>query len=128
MVVLSDITAQVTNRKRRSNASSLGYHPISSPAEKENHGKSTSPHFMTPTFASKQFVTPTVNSRPRSTTPVPTTSTKQGHGSTFLNRVGLRRVTDTSSSRKDNVLNYNKGISFPDGVSVLLLLQDMTES
>ena len=122
MGTLSDITSQVQNVKRTSNASSMGYVSIVSPAaaEKENHGRTTkSSHFMTPTFAFKQSTTPTSNhsnrpATPRTATPLPAKGTKQDNGNKFFRRVGLGRASETVCLKKVTVSKDNVSFSFPD--------------
>ena len=133
MGTLNDITAKANNTKRRSTASSMAYQSLHSP-EKENLGITGSPHFMTPTFASKQLITPATNQRNRSTTPVSLKSGRHETGHTFLKtaakRVGLRRAGGeaTLHSKKAAIPTHNKSISFPDKVLYLRMFVDMTHS
>ena len=105
MGTLSDITSRASNMKRQSNGSMTGsskaYRSLGSPSEKENRAKTKSPHFMTPTFASKQ-------NTPDPTTPV----SPKAKGKPFLRRVGLRR-TQTPHPKKESP---RKTLSFPDKV------------
>ena len=110
MGTLSDITSNASNMKRRSNGSvgdTKGYKSLASPDEKDNHAKTKSPHFMTPTFASKQTTPP----KARPLTPANSLKNKP-----FLRRVGLRRAPETPRSKKESP---KKGLSFPDKVRIL---------
>ncbi|KAG8533952.1 uncharacterized protein KY384_001694 [Bacidia gigantensis] len=96
---LSDITTKASNR---SSGASKGYHAISSPKAKENVGGSKSPHFMTPTYASKQSATPTSDyTKPKSA------------GNHFLRRIGLRRMTGTPRAKQELQSIRSNRASFP---------------
>ncbi|KAL9098661.1 MAG: hypothetical protein Q9163_005723 [Psora crenata] len=129
MGALSDITAKANNTKRPPDASSTGYQALSSPG-KETLGENRSPHFMTPTFASKQLTTPTTNERHRSTTPVPVNTTKlDNNGNTFLKtaarRVGLRYTADgRPRSQKEVVPKHDQNIPFPDKLATATRFND----
>jgi len=118
---LNDITAQASNKVKRQMDAPAGYQHLQSPAEKENLGKSKSPHFMTPTFSSTQSFAAPDTKNPRATTSVSVKATKNSDGNTFLRsaakRVGLRRMADgPPHSSKEGM----KGLSFPDKVCRLL--------
>ena len=108
MGTLSDITAQASNTLIRRFPLSFGYQPLHSPAgmEKENVGKTRSPHFMTPTFSSKQSVA--ANGKSEGSSAWMKTAAK---------RVGLHRTGDgTPRSRKETRAKQTRTISFPDKV------------
>ncbi len=129
MGTLSDITAQATNNIRRRSPSTIGYQVLQSPAgmDKENHSKSRSPHFMTPTFSSsKQSVSANGRSDASTSTPMSTKPVK-GDGNnawmkTAAKRVGFHRNGDgTPRSKKEAFAKPKKAISFPDKVQYNLL-------
>ncbi|KAL9632554.1 MAG: hypothetical protein Q9164_005255 [Protoblastenia rupestris] len=118
MGLLSDITATANNTKRHANTTSNAHQSLLSP-EKENLGTTRSPHFMTPTFASKNSTTTLTNQRDFSETPVSIKSSNQDNTNAFLKsaakRVGLRRTGDgILRSKKEAVLNDNRNIPLPD--------------
>ena len=124
MGTLSDITAQASNNIKRRSNSSMGYQTLQSPAsmEKENLGKSRSPHFMTPTFSSsKQSVAANLKDEDRSSTPVPPRPIKAEGNNAWMKSaakcVGFRRNMDGAPrSRKESPLRQVNTISFPDKV------------
>lgn len=124
MGALSDITAQASNNLKRCSNSSLGYQTLQSPAsmEKENLGKSRSPHFMTPTLSSsKQSVATKTKNDDHPSRPVPARPIKAEGSNAWTKsaakRVGFRRAGDgTTRSRKESPLRQVNPISFPDKV------------
>lgn len=89
--------------------------------DKENLGKTGSPHFMTPTLSSfKQSLTKNVKNDLRSS-PVPLETTKPEESDAWVKsaakRVGFRRVKDgTTRSKKDIPSLHAGAVSFPDKV------------
>ncbi len=119
---LTDITAQATNTPKHHLHSPPGHRTFQSPAgmEKENLGKSRSPHFMTPTLSSsKQTVAANTEARGPTPAPEPARPVKvDGKMKSAAKRVGFRRAGDgTPRSRKEGLAKQVQAISFPDKVS-----------
>ena len=88
--------------------------------DKENLGKTRSPHFMTPTLSSfKQSLTKNVkNDLASSPVPLETTNPEESNAwmKSAAKRVGFRRVKDGTPRSKD-IPSQNAGaINFPDKV------------
>lgn len=119
---LTDITAQATNTPRKHSNIVSAHRKLQSPAgmEKENMGKSWSPHFMNPTLSSsKQIISSNVQPQAHTTTPEPARPVKtDGMMKSAAKRVGFRRTGDgMPRSRKEGLAKTSKAISFPDKVS-----------
>ena len=118
MGTLSDITSQAGNTIKRRSPLSSGYQALQSPAqmEKENLGKSRSPHFMTPTFSSsKQSVIAKAKPDDRAPTPVSTRPIKPEGNNAWV-KSAVMRVGFRPHSKKELPSKQAKTISFPDKV------------
>ena len=124
MGTLSDITAQASNNVKRRSNSSMGYQTLRSPAsmEKENLGKSRSPHFMTPTFSSSKQSLAVDTKHDYPATPVPARPIKAEGGNAWMKsaakRVGFRRP-GAGTPRNESPLRQVNTVSFPDKVCLL---------
>ena len=126
MGTLTDITAQANNVIKRRSNSAMGYQALNSPDEKENVTKSKSPHFMTPTFSSKQSVVANEKSQDRVETPVPSKPIKADGNNAWMKsaakRVGIHRASDGTPRLKKVISSkQTKAISFPDKVRSYVL-------
>lgn len=123
MGALNDITLHATNSIKRHSHSSTSYQSLNSPGamDKENLGKTRSPHFMTPTLSSfKQSLTKN-GKNDLTSSPVPLEKTNPEESTAWMKtaakRVGFRRVKDgTPRSKKDIPPQHADAVSFPDKV------------
>ena len=123
MGALNDITLHATNSIKRHSRSSTSYQSLNSPGamDKENVGKTRSPHFMTPTLSSfKQSLTKNVkNDHTSSPVPVETTNSEESNAwmKSAAKRVGFKRVKDGNPrSTKDIPSQHAGAVNFPDKV------------
>ena len=123
MGALNDITLHATNSIKCHSRSSTSYRSLNSPGamDKENVGKTRSPHFMTPTLSSfKQSLSKNVtNDRTSSPVPLETLDPETSNAwmKSAAKRVGLRRVKDgTPRATKDTPSQHAGAANFPDKV------------
>lgn len=128
---LADITARAGNTMKRQSNSSMGYQSLDSPtstkkpAENENSGKSRSPHFMTPTFSFSSQSVAATNITPVSSTKSSKAESNNAWMNSATKRVGLRRTSEGTRSKKEGPTKTSKSITFPDKVH---LSQDSTKN
>ncbi|KAL2039360.1 hypothetical protein N7G274_008028 [Stereocaulon virgatum] len=97
----------------------MDYQTLRSPAsmEKENLGKSRSPHFMTPTFSSSKQSIAVDTKHDHPATPVPARPIKAEGGNAWMKsaakRVGFRRP-GAGTPRNESPLRQVNTVSFPD--------------